>query len=37
MITFLLLALGGLAFAGNVATFVTVARDGYHRIPVKRA
>ncbi len=37
MITFLLLALGGLAIAGIVATFVTVSHDGYRRTPVKRA
>jgi len=36
MITFLLLALGGLAIAGIVATLITVVHDGYRRIPVKR-
>lgn len=36
MITFLLLALGGLALAGIVASFVSISHDGYRRIPVKR-
>jgi hypothetical protein len=37
MITFLLLALGGLAIAGVVASIVTVSHDGYRRVPAKHA
>jgi len=31
-----LLILAALAVAGIVGSFLTVARDGYHRIPTRR-
>ncbi|CAN5258019.1 hypothetical protein BH11ACT2_BH11ACT2_11910 [soil metagenome] len=33
----ILTALGIAAVAGVVATFVVTLRDGYHRVPAKRA